>query len=197
MSYPFQSTHINMSKTQKLPIALLAGAGVVAGLLLYRSATSVSIPKGATPVTPFDGERYLGKWYEIARLDYKFEKHLNNVTAEYSFNPNGTIRVDNKGYNYKQETWKESVGKARFVEDPEVGRLKVSFFGPFYAGYNVIALDDDYQYALVVGDNLNYMWILSRETTIPDHVKESYLAQAAAIGFDTSALIWCEHTLTT
>jgi apolipoprotein D and lipocalin family protein len=186
-----------MSKHQKLPIALLAGAGVVAGLLLYRSATSVSIPKGATPVTPFDAEKYLGKWYEIARLDYTFEKHLNNVTAEYSLNPNGTIRVDNKGYNFYQSAWKESVGKAKFVEDPEVGRLKVSFFGPFYAGYNVIALDDDYQYALVVGDNLDYMWILSRETTIPDHIKENYQAQAKAIGFDTDALIWCEHTTTT
>lgn len=183
-----------MSKSQKLPIALLAGAGVVAGLILYRSATTVSIPRGATAVSPFDATRYLGKWYEIARLDYKFEKNMNNVTAEYSMLPNGNIRVDNKGYNYKQEEWKESVGKAKFVNDPTEGRLKVSFFGPFYAGYNVIALDEDYRYALVVGDNLNYMWILSRETTIPDHIKESYLAQAETIGFDTSALIWCEHT---
>lgn len=183
-----------MSKPQKLPIALLAGAGVAAGLILYKSVNSVSIPRGAKAVSPFDVERYLGKWYEIARLDYKFEKNMNNVTATYSFNDNGTIRVDNKGYNYQSQQWKESVGKARFVGSSDVGRLKVSFFGPFYAGYNVIALDDEYRYALVAGDNLNYMWILSRETTIPDHIKENYLEIARNIGFETDELIWTEHS---
>ncbi|WP_440135518.1 lipocalin family protein, partial [Chitinophaga sancti] len=174
-----------MSKPSKLPIAFLAGAGVVAGLVLYKSLTSVSIPRGAKAVSPFDAEKYLGKWYEIARLDYKFEKNMNNVTATYSKNENGTIRVDNKGYNYKNQEWKESVGKAKFVGSPEVGRLKVSFFGPFYAGYNVIAVDDDYRYALVVGDNLNYMWILGRDTEIPEHIRENYLELARQIGFKT------------
>ncbi|OMP78576.1 MULTISPECIES: lipocalin family protein [unclassified Chitinophaga] len=183
-----------MSKPQKFPIALLAGAGIAAGLIFYKSVTSVSIPRGAKAVSPFDAEKYLGKWYEIARLDYKFEKNLNNVTATYSKNENGSIRVDNKGFNYQSQEWKESVGKARFVNSPEEGRLKVSFFGPFYAGYNVIALDADYQYALVAGDNLNYMWILSRETTIPDHIKENYLEIARQIGFDTSKLIWTDHS---
>ncbi|WPQ60564.1 lipocalin family protein [Chitinophaga sancti] len=183
-----------MSKPQKFPIALLAGAGVAAGLILYKSMTSVSIPPGAKAVSPFDVERYLGKWYEIARLDYKFEKNLKNVTATYSLNENGSIRVDNKGYNYLQEEWKESVGKARFVGSPEEGRLKVSFFGPFYAGYNVIALDDEYRYALVAGDNLNYLWILSRETTIPDDIKENYIKKANMIGFDTSELLWTDHS---
>jgi len=183
-----------MSKPQKFPIALLAGAGVAAGLILYKSMTRVSIPPGAKAVSPFDVERYLGKWYEIARLDYKFEKNLKNVTATYSLNENGSIRVDNKGYNYLQEEWKESVGKARFVGSPEEGRLKVSFFGPFYAGYNVIALDDEYRYALVAGDNLNYLWILSRETTIPDDIKENYIKKANMIGFDTSELLWTDHS---
>lgn len=183
-----------MSRPQKFPIALLAGAGVVAGLILYKSVTSVSIPRGAKAVSPFDAEKYLGKWYEIARLDYKFEKHMNNVTATYSMNENGSIRVDNKGYNYQQQEWKESIGKAKFVGSPDEGRLKVSFFGPFYAGYNVIAVDDDYRYALVVGDNLNYMWILSRETSIPDHIKENYLDLAQQIGFETGELIWTDHS---
>jgi apolipoprotein D and lipocalin family protein len=183
-----------MAKPQKLPIALLAGAGVAAGLILYKSVSSVSIPRGAKAVSPFDVEKYLGKWYEIARLDYKFEKYLNNVTATYSLNENGSIRVDNKGYNYQSRQWKESVGKAKFVGSSDVGRLKVSFFGPFYAGYNVIAVDDDYQYALVAGDNLNYMWMLSRETTIPDHIRENYLELAQQIGFETGELIWTDHS---
>lgn len=185
-----------MSKPSKLPIALFAGAGVVAGLILYKSMTTVSIPDGATAITPFDADRYLGTWYEIARLDYKFEKHLRNVTATYSLNDNGSIRVDNKGYNSHTQEWKESVGKAKFVGSPEEARLKVSFFGPFYAGYNVIALDDDYRYALVAGDNLNYLWILSRETTIPDEIREEYVKLANKIGFDTSELIWTDHSET-
>jgi apolipoprotein D and lipocalin family protein len=180
--------------SKKLPIAMLAGAGVAAGLIFYKSITRVSIPKGAKAVEGFDADRYLGQWYEIARLDYKYERHLNNVTAHYSLEADGTtIRVDNKGYDPLKNKWQESVGKAKFVGDPQVGRLKVSFFGPFYAGYNVLAVDDDYQYALVAGNNLNYLWILSRTTTIPSTVKADYLAKAQALGYDTDALIWCEH----
>jgi len=152
-----------------------------------------SIPKGATPVKPFDKGKYLGKWYEIARLDFRFEKNLNNTTAEYSLNDNGTIKVVNRGYNYVEKKWTEAVGKAKFAGDTNVGMLKVSFFGPFYAGYNVIALDKDYKYALVAGDNLKYLWILAREKVIPEDVKKNYLGIAEKIGFDISALVWVEH----
>lgn len=152
-----------------------------------------TIPKGATAVKPFDKEKYLGKWYEIARLDFRFEKGLNNTTAEYSLNENGTIKVDNKGYDYKKDKWKQSVGKAKFVKDENTAMLKVSFFGPFYGGYNVIAIDDDYQYALVAGGSLDYLWILSRNTTIPEEIKIKYLKIAEEIGYETSDLIWVEH----
>lgn len=152
-----------------------------------------TIPDGAKAVTSFDKEKYLGRWYEIARIDFKFEKNLNNTTAEYSLNKNGTIKVDNKGYDTIKKKWKQSIGKAKFVGSEDVAMLKVSFFGPFYGGYNVAAIDEDYKYALIVGGSLDYMWILSRETSIPEEVKDRYLQLAEGIGYDISRLIWVEH----
>jgi len=153
----------------------------------------VTIPKGATAVSPFDKEKYLGKWYEIARLDFRFERNLNNTTANYSVNDDGSIKVVNRGYNYVKDEWNEAIGKAKFAGNENVARLKVSFFGPFYAAYNVIALDSEYKYALVAGKNLDYMWILSRETTVSEDVKQDYLKIAGELGYNTSDLIWVEH----
>lgn len=157
---------------------------------LFSCAT---IPKGAEAVKPFDKERYLGKWYEIARKDFKHERNLSNTTAEYSLNDDGTIKVDNQGYNVKKNEWTQAIGKAKFVGDENVAMLKVTFFGPFYSGYNVIAIDDDYRYALVAGKNHKYLWILSREKTIPEDVKNNYLKIAQEVGYDTSDLVWPEH----
>jgi len=152
-----------------------------------------SIPKGAVAVKPFDINKYLGKWYEIARMDFRFERNLNNTTANYSLNENGSIKVDNQGYNYVKKEWAQAIGKAKPAGQSDEARLKVSFFGPFYSGYNVIALDKDYQYALIAGENLKYLWILSRETSVPEEVKSSYLKIAQDLGYDISALIWVEH----
>jgi apolipoprotein D and lipocalin family protein len=168
---------------------VLIGAGIA--LLLYSCKSK--IPTKAVAVNNFDKAKYLGKWYEIARLDYKWEKNLNNVTAEYSLNEDGTIKVDNKGYNVKKDKWEESIGKAKFVKKDNVGMLKVSFFGPFYSGYNVVAIDPDYKYALVAGESLKYMWILSRETSIPENIKLDYLRKAQEIGYDTSELVWVKQ----
>ena len=159
-------------------------------LLLSACAT---IPDGAVAVTAFDKTKYLGKWYEIARLDFKYERDLDNTTAEYSLNENGTIKVNNQGYNTKKGKWNQAIGKAKFVGDENIAMLKVSFFGPFYSGYNVIAIDPEYRYALVVGKSLKYMWILSRTTVIPETIKKEYLQKAKAIGYNTDALIWVEH----
>lgn len=152
-----------------------------------------TIPKGAEAVQNFNKEKYLGKWYEIARLDFKFERNLNNTTAEYSLNENGTIKVDNKGYNTVKEEWNQAIGKAKFVDKMDVAMLKVSFFGPFYGGYNVIAIDADYKYALVAGSSTDYLWILSRETSIPNDIKTEYLKIAKGIGYKTEDLLWIEH----
>ncbi|MCJ7935179.1 MAG: lipocalin family protein [Chryseobacterium sp.] len=170
-----------------LPVSLGA-----LGLLIFNSC-SVGIPKGATAVNNFDVKKYLGRWYEIARFDYRFEKNMDNVTAEYSENPDGTIKVDNKGYHYVKKEWKESVGEARFVKDKTEARLKVAFFKPFWASYNVIDIDKDYQYALVAGSSLKYLWILSRTTTIPESIRQRFIEKAKKIGYQTDELIWVKH----
>ena len=142
---------------------------------------------------PFDVKRYVGKWYEIARLDFKYEQGLNNVTADYSLKDDGTINVINRGYDYKKEKWEEAKGKAKFVDAKDEARLKVSFFGPFYSGYNVIAIDPNYQYALVAGESLENLWLLSREKSMPENIKQDYLQKAKSIGYNTGDLVWVEH----
>src|SRR5688572_6780411 len=103
---------------------LIGGATVLAAVsvVLLNSCTS-TIPKGASAVRPFDVKRYTGKWYEIARLDFKYEKGLNNVTANYSQNDDGSIRVVNRGYDVKKDKWEEATGKAKFVDAPDEARL--------------------------------------------------------------------------
>ena len=165
--------------------------------LLFLVITAIysckTIPENVTAVKPFYKEKYLGKWYEIARLDFIFEKNLNNTTAEYSLRKDGKIKVDNRGYNVKKEKWSQAIGKAKFICDENIAMLKVSFFGPFYAGYNVIAIDENYKYALVTGKNKKYLWILSRETTIPENIKKDYLTIAKNSGYNTKDLLWIQH----
>jgi len=144
-------------------------------------------------VEPFDVDRYLGKWYEIARLDFKWEKGLSLVTAEYNKNTDGSISVNNQGFHKEKDKWKQSVGKAKFIESPTKGALKVSFFGPFYSGYHVVKIDPSYQYALVFGDNLDYMWLLSREKNMPEDVKIDYLNYARESGYTIENLVWTKQ----
>jgi len=151
------------------------------------------IPEGATAIKGFDKEKYLGKWYEIARLDFKYEKDLNNTTAEYSAREDGYIEVTNRGYNYVKKEWSQAKGKARFRGADAVGELEVSFFGPFYGAYNILALDKNYKYALIAGSSLKYLWILSREKSLPDDIKVQYLELAKSLKFKTEDLIWVEH----
>jgi len=172
---------------------LVNNSTLVFGVMMCLFISCKTIPEKATAVSSFDKSKYLGKWFEIARLDFKFERNLNNTTAEYSLKDNGLIKVDNKGFNVKTNEWKQSVGKAKFAEDENVAKLRVSFFGPFYSGYNVIAIDKDYQYALIAGESLDYMWILSRKTTIPDEIRQNYLKIAKEIGYKTEDLIWVKH----
>lgn len=171
-----------------LPYFLAAGA-LTAGVVAWFKSR-MSIPKGAKPVSPFNVDKYLGKWYEIARLDYSFEKDLINVTAEYTLNDDGTIGVANRGQDSLTGEWEGSVGKAKFIGDKNEGRLKVSFFGPFYAAYNVIGIDKQYQNALVVGNDRDYLWLLSRQPQMSERIRNRFLNKVEALGFDTSKLIW-------
>jgi len=154
----------------------------------------VGIPEGMKPVDNFRLERYLGKWYEIARLDHRFERGLSRVTADYSLRDDGGVRVLNRGYSAKENEWKEAEGKAYFVEGTNRGYLKVSFFGPFYGAYVVFELErENYQYALVCGPDKSYLWILSRALEMKKDLKDKLIANATALGFDTSKLIFVDH----
>jgi len=163
-------------------------------LLVLLVTGCMGMPEMVKPVENFNLNRYLGKWYEIARLDHSFERGLTHVTAEYELRDDGGLKVKNRGYSAKEGRWKEAVGRAYFVEDPSKGYLKVSFFGPFYGSYVIIDLDQDtYQYSLVCGPDRSYLWILSRTPAMMTDVKKRLIEKAAALGFDTSSLIHVTH----
>lgn len=154
----------------------------------------VGIPENVRPVEDFRLEKYLGKWYEIARLDHSFERGLTRVTADYSLRGDGGVRVLNRGYSEKEKKWMEAEGKAYFVQRPDQGYFKVSFFGPFYGSYIVFALDEEnYQYSLVSGPNKSFLWILARATEISEDIRNILIQKAETLGFDTSKLIFVEH----
>ena len=154
------------------------------------------IPEGIDPVNDFELEPYLGTWYEIARLDHSFERGLSNVTANYSLREGGGVNVLNRGYRAENGEWEEAEGKAYFIDDPGVGRLKVSFFGPFYGAYNVFELGENYEYSMVAGPNRSYLWILAREPRLSRTTLDELLDKAAAAGFETSELVFVEHDKT-
>jgi apolipoprotein D and lipocalin family protein len=153
----------------------------------------VGIPANLKPVQGFDANRYLGTWYEIARLENSFESGLEQITAQYSLREGGGLRVVNRGYDPEKRIWKDAEGKAFLVGPPTEGRLKVSFFGPFYGAYNIINLDDNYGYALVSGPDYSYLWILSRTPQLPDTVLKQLVAKAKEFGFDTDKLIYVKQ----
>lgn len=151
-------------------------------------------PKGVSPVTGFELDRYLGTWYEIARLDHRFERGLTNVTATYSPREEGGISVLNRGYDAEADEWNEALGKAFFVDDETMGMLEVSFFGPFYGGYNVIALDSDgYEWSMIAGPSRSYLWILARSPDLPEAVLEGLIAEARSLDFPVDELIRVTH----
>ncbi len=166
--------------------------GVMFGALLS-VACSTTPPKNVTVIEGFDAERYLGRWYEIARLDHRFERGLEQVTATYSKRDDGGLKVVNRGFNAQKQQWQESIGKAYFTGSPQRAALKVSFFGPFYGGYNVIALDENYQHALVCGPNRDYLWILSRTPQLDEGVKQQLVEQARRANFPVDKLIWVKQ----
>jgi apolipoprotein D and lipocalin family protein len=166
----------------------------IAIVLVMLLSGCVGIPENVNPVDNFRLEKYLGKWYEIARLDHSFERGLTRVTAEYSLRDDGGVRVLNRGYSEKEKAWKEAEGIAYFVQRPDQGYLKASFFWPFYGSYIVFQLDhENYRYSLVSGPDKSYLWILARDPEISDDLKKILVAKAAARGFDTSKLIFVTH----
>jgi apolipoprotein D and lipocalin family protein len=162
-------------------------------VLVWLLAGCVGVPDGITPVSGFQVERYLGKWYEIARLDHSFERGLSQVSAEYSPRDDGSIRVINRGYNDNKKQWEEAEGRARFVGAKDVGQLKVSFFGPFYGGYNIVELDPNYQYVMIAGNDRDYLWILARTPQLDAAVQQHLVEKAKSLGFATDKLIYVKQ----
>lgn len=182
----------------KKVIRTLATTFVLTASLLLVSCATTSIPKGIQPVNSFDLERYLGTWYEIARLDHRFERNLGSVSATYTLNEDGTVKVLNSGIyvepSSKSGERNTATGKALFVGDKGTAHLKVSFFGPFYGSYIVFELDqENYEYALVAGPNRQYLWMLARKPVIDEGLYQQLVDIAERNGYDTSKLIRVEQ----
>jgi apolipoprotein D and lipocalin family protein len=159
----------------------------------------MDVPENVKVVESVNASQYLGTWYEIARLDQSFERDLEKITATYSLKDGDGIKVLNRGYNIKTKTWKEAEGSAYFVDPPNAdktntGKLKVSFFGPFYGAYNIIELDKpNYNYVMICGPDKTYLWILSRTPQLAEPIKQELVAKAKALGFATDKLIYVTH----
>jgi apolipoprotein D and lipocalin family protein len=157
-------------------------------------ASCVKLPDNVKAVDGFEAKRYLGTWYEIARLDHSFERGLSNVTATYELRQDGGVRVLNRGFSQKSGKWEQAEGKAYFVSGPGTGRLKVSFFGPFYGAYNIIDLDmANYSYSMVCGPDRSYLWILSRGSKLDETTLDRLVEKARSLGFETDKLIFVEQ----
>lgn len=161
-------------------------SGMMAFLAVLVSAVLMSgctgVPENVTPVSPFDLNRYLGQWHEIARLDHSFERGLTEVSATYSLREDGHVKVLNRGFSVDSQQWDEAEGVAKFVGPVNEGRLKVSFFGPFYGAYNIAKLAPDYSMALVVGPDLSYAWLLARSDKPAAAQCAEFYRAAAALG---------------
>lgn len=159
-------------------------------LMLGVAACSVLPPTGIQPVSDFDLQRYSGKWFEIARMDHVFERGMNDVSAVYTPKADGSVTVLNRGFKEEAGAWKQAEGRALFNGDVQTASLRVSFFGPFYGGYHVVELDPNYRWAMIVGNDRDYLWILAREKVLPEAVKVQLLNKARSLGFATDKLIW-------
>ena len=163
-------------------------------LIILTLTACTGMPEKVQPVNDFKLDRYLGTWYEVARLDHSFERGLEQITATYFMRDDGGVKVINKGFDTQENEWRQAEGKAFFVGDTDVGHLKVSFFGPFYGSYIVFELDKlNYQYAFVSGPDTDYLWFLSRTPTVSDDLITKFKAIASEKGFDTSKLIFVQH----
>lgn len=162
-------------------------------LALLILAGCAGMPANIKPVGDFQADRYLGTWYEIARIDNRFENGLSRVTAQYSLREDGRIKVVNRGFDAQTGRWKESVGKARFAQTSDVGHLQVSFFGPFYGAYVVFELDDGYTHALVSGPDTSYFWLLSRQPQMAPALRDALIDKAVARGFRREDIILVEQ----
>jgi len=163
--------------------------------LVFTLNACVGVPDGISPVSNFDINSYLGTWYEIARLDNRFEEGMSQVTANYSLNSDGSIRVTNRGFINEYQSWDEAIGKAVFADSDDLGHLKVSFFGPFYASYVVFNLSPDYKHSYVTSNDRDYLWFLSRSPEVDEASKTEFINQARDLGFSYQDILWIDQSM--
>ncbi|MET3979741.1 apolipoprotein D and lipocalin family protein [Mucilaginibacter sp. UYP25] len=171
-------------------IALAAGAGVAG--IAFALWPKKKVPESAI-VDPFDKERYLGKWNEVARMPSLIEKDLRDLTEEYSQNGDGTIKVVTRAFNSVKNKPVEATGTIKFRGAETRGQLEVAYFLPIYLDYNILDIDEGYQYALVSGSGMGYLWLLSRESSMPEEMKQRFLQKAIVLGFEISKLEWMDY----
>lgn len=167
---------------------LLLIALLTAFCLNLTSCSTASTVDNST-VQSLDLNRFMGRWYEIARFDHKFERDMQQVTTIYAIQDNGRVKVINQGL--KNGKWKTSEGKGKLTTTP--GLLRVSFWGPFYSDYRVMMLASDYTYALIGGDGDKYLWILSRSPQMRQDTRNQVLREAQRRGYNTNNLIWVQQ----
>ena len=175
-------------RTALIGVAAAAGAAGIA----YALWPKKKIPSDAI-VDPFDMMKYLGNWNEVARLPNLIEKDLRDLTEKYSLNEDGTIKVVTRAFNPVKNKAVEATGTIKFKGPETRGQLEVAYFLPIYLDYNILDIDDDYQYALVSGSGINYLWLLSRESSMPEEMKQRFLRKAMALGFEISKLEWLDY----
>lgn len=184
--------HTPRRPSRRSPWPFMIGALALVAVAALSACTTPRTPDGLQAVSGFDVKRYMGQWHEVARIENSFERGLTRAGATYSLNPDSTVKVVNRGYDPVRKEWKEAEGTARFVGDPARAALKVSFFGPFYGGYNVVALDENYQWAMVVGSSREYLWVLSRSPSLSADVREHLMERARAMGIDVNRIRWAQ-----
>lgn len=148
-----------------------------------------TIDNSTVPV--FDVRRFMGQWYEIARYEHRFEKGMTHVTATYSLQEDGSIKVKNEGY--KNGKHKEIEGRAKQPDPADPGKLKVSFFLWFYSDYYVLDIDPDYRYVLIGSSSDKYLWIMSRDKTLSKEKQAELLDKLRVRGYDTEKLLFVDQ----
>ncbi|WP_321817438.1 MULTISPECIES: lipocalin family protein [unclassified Paraburkholderia] len=138
------------------------------------------------PARPVDLTKYMGRWYEQFRYEASFEKNMDEVTAEYSLNDDGTVKVVNRGREAGKSSFRQSTGKARVVDPAMNAKLKVSFFGPFYGDYWILDHGDDYDWSIVGEPSGRYLWVLTRAAQPSPDVLDGLRERVKALGYDWS-----------
>jgi len=142
-------------------------------------------------VEKVDVNRYLGTWYEIARFEHSFEVGCSNVSATYTLKSDNRINVLNQCQ--KENGTHSTAEGVAYATDESFAKLKVSFFRPFYGDYQILILDENYQYVVIGEPSRKYFWILSRTKTLDKSIEKEIVDKMPSLGYDASKLLWTKQ----